>query len=79
VPNIGIPELVVLVATVAVPLLIIAGAFVLIVALVRAVRGSGSAATPPRDPATDALRTRFARGEIDEVEFERLRSVLQRR
>jgi uncharacterized membrane protein len=36
-------------------------------------------ATPaPRDPALDALRTRLASGAIDEVEFERLRSVLRR-
>ncbi len=30
------------------------------------------------DPALDALRTRFASGDIDEAEYERLRSVLQR-
>jgi uncharacterized membrane protein len=30
------------------------------------------------DPAMDALRTRFANGDIDELEYERLRSVLQR-
>lgn len=35
-------------------------------------------ATPGgRDPALDALRTRFASGEIDEVEYRHLRSVLQ--
>jgi uncharacterized membrane protein len=33
--------------------------------------------TPPRDPALDALRTRLAQGEIDELEFRRLRSILQ--
>ena len=32
----------------------------------------------PSDPALDALRTRFANGDIDEIEFESLRSVLQR-
>ncbi len=31
-----------------------------------------------RDPAIDALRARFAAGEIDEAEYDRLRSVLQR-
>ena len=36
-------------------------------------------ATTPRDPAMDALRTRLANGEIDEAEFQRLRSVLQSR
>jgi uncharacterized membrane protein len=35
-------------------------------------------ASPERDPALDIARTRFAHGEIDEVEYERLRSVLQR-
>ena len=30
------------------------------------------------DPAMDALRTRYARGDIDEAEYLRLRSVLQR-
>jgi uncharacterized membrane protein len=36
------------------------------------------AATPARDPALDALRTRLAQGEIDELEYHRLRSILQR-
>jgi uncharacterized membrane protein len=35
------------------------------------------ASTPPRDPALDDLRSRFARGEIDEAEYRHLRSVLQ--
>ena len=45
------------------------------------VRRGGRAAGPagfPSDPALDALRTRFANGDIDEIEFESLRSVLQR-
>lgn len=33
--------------------------------------------SPPRDPALDAVRMRFARGEIDEAEYERLRSTLR--
>jgi uncharacterized membrane protein len=32
----------------------------------------------PGDAAIDALRKRFAEGDIDEAEYERLRSVLQR-
>lgn len=32
---------------------------------------------PASDPAFDALRTRLAKGEIDDAEFQRLRSVLQ--
>lgn len=46
------------------------------------VRRGGRAARPvgfPSDPALDALRTRLANGEIDEIEFQHLRSVLQRR
>ena len=35
------------------------------------------ATTPPRDPAMDALRTRLANGEIDDAEYQRLRTVLQ--
>jgi LPXTG-motif cell wall-anchored protein len=31
-----------------------------------------------RDPAVETLRSRFARGEIDEAEYERLRTTLQR-
>lgn len=30
------------------------------------------------DPAMDALRSRYARGEIDDAEYERLRTTLQR-
>lgn len=32
-----------------------------------------------QDPALDALHTRYASGEIDEIEFQHLRSVLQAR
>jgi uncharacterized membrane protein len=35
-----------------------------------------SASPVGRDPALDALRTRLASGEIDEVEYRHLRSVL---
>jgi uncharacterized membrane protein len=49
----------------------------IVVVAARALRRLGPA-SPERDPALDVARSRFARGEIDEVEFERLRSVLQR-
>ena len=52
---------------------------VVIVAVLRRGRGAASHGAVTADPALDALRTRFANGEIDQVEFERLRSVLQRR
>lgn len=32
---------------------------------------------PPRDPATDELRRRYAAGEIDEAEYRRRLDVLQ--
>jgi len=37
------------------------------------------ATTPQSDPGLDALRIRFANGEIDEIEYDRLRVFLQRR
>jgi uncharacterized membrane protein len=49
-----------------------------IVLLARILHRAMPATTPPRDPALDALRIRFANGDIDEAELERLRSVLQR-
>jgi uncharacterized membrane protein len=45
----------------------------IVVATFRLVR-RGARAT---DPAMDALRTRLARGEIDEAEYLRLKAVLQ--
>jgi Predicted membrane protein len=51
-----------------------------VVAVVLYLRGLHSrppTATPERDPAMDVLRQRFAKGEIDEVEYKRLRSALQ--
>ena len=53
--------------------------YALIVLIARTMHRFMPAASPPRDPAMDALRTRLATGEIDEAEFERLRSVLQGR
>jgi len=53
--------------------------YALIVLIARTLHRFMPAISPPRDPAMDALRTRLATGEIDEVEFERLRSILQSR
>jgi len=52
-------------------------AYALIVGVARGMHRVMPATTPPRDPAMDALRTRLANGEIDDAEFQRLRSVLQ--
>ena len=41
-------------------------------------RGILSLVRRREDPAMDALRTRFANGDIDEAEYLRLRSTLQR-
>ena len=51
--------------------------YALIVGVARGLHRLMPATTPPRDPAMDALRTRLANGEIDDVEFQRRRSVLQ--
>jgi len=53
--------------------------YALIVLIARTMHRFMPPTSPPRDPAMDALRTRLATGEIDEVEFERLRSILQGR
>jgi uncharacterized membrane protein len=67
--------------TVAVALIWIAVGGLLVYALVtlaRRVVGRTRVAASPADPALDALRMRFARGEIDEAEYRRLRSDLDR-
>ena len=53
--------------------------YAMIVLVARTLHRFMPATTPPRDPAMDALRTRLANGEIDEAEFQRLRSILQGR
>lgn len=74
-PNIGVPEL----AFVALMfLMFVVVPATLILLLVRSNR-RGSPEAETRDPAMDTLRTRFASGEIDETEYERLRSIMQRR
>ncbi|MDO8483408.1 MAG: SHOCT domain-containing protein, partial [Candidatus Limnocylindrales bacterium] len=63
--------------TIAVVLVIVLLFYALIVLIARTLHRFMPATTPPRDPALDALRTRLAQGEIDEAEFQRLRSILQ--
>ncbi len=58
-------------------ILVVIVAYALIVSVARGLHHAMPATTPPRDPALDALRTRLANGEIDEAEFQRIRSVLQ--
>lgn len=59
-------------------LLLIAVQVLVVVAIVVAVGRLVVGALRRPDPALDTLRTRFANGDIDEAEYERLRSVLQR-
>jgi uncharacterized membrane protein len=79
-PDIGIPEILAIVAEAAL-LIALPVAVILLVARLwdRSRRPSSGATAMPRDPAIDAIRTRFAKGDIDQAEYERLRSVLQRR
>lgn len=52
---------------------------IVIVVLVKAASGSGSGASLERhDSPLEILRTRYARGEIDEEEFERRRKELEK-
>ena len=71
-PEVGLPTMIIVFAIMAI---FVALAYVLIVGLARVFHGG----PPTRDPALDALRTRFAKGEIDEGGFARLRSVLEGR
>jgi len=56
-------------------LLIVAGVVVLIVWAAR--QGSGQQGTPSRPRALDILDERFARGEIDEEEYRKRRTLLE--
>jgi uncharacterized membrane protein len=63
--------------SIAVVLVLALLAYALIVGVARVLHRFMPATTPPRDPALDVLRTRLAKGEISEIEFERLRSVMR--
>jgi len=73
-PNVGGAEILTIITVFAVMILIVAVAYALIVLLTRALPGKARDAS--RDPAMDALRTRLAKGEIDDQEYERLRTLL---
>lgn len=74
-PTIGAPEL--LIVSVMVAMFVVVP-LVLIMLLVRAARRDPTD-VDGRDPAMVTLRSRFASGAIDEIEFERLRHILLRR
>lgn len=74
--SVGSMELVIILVIIA---MFVVVPIAVILAVVRRGRSATEPGTAPADPALDALRTRFASGDIDEIEFERLRSVLQRR
>ncbi len=78
-PEVGAVEVILtaIAGIVTIGIVVLAG-YATIVLVARILHRSLPATTPPRDPALDALRTRLATGEIDEAEYERLRSVLQR-
>ena len=73
-PNVGLVEYVIVIGMIVALALV---AYALIVGFARMLHHVMPATTPPRDPALDALRTRLAKGEIDDLEFERLRSVMR--
>jgi uncharacterized membrane protein len=74
-PNVGPLELLVVIAIAAFWLAIIGLLAYGAVTLGR--RRRAPAAPDVEDPALADLRTRFARGEIDEAEYQRRRSILQ--
>ena len=83
-PNIGIAEILVIVALSALLIVLPVAVLLLVARLWGQSRRPSAGGLPrsgpaPRDPAIDAIRTRFAKGDIDQAEYERLRSVLQRR
>jgi len=79
-PSVGPLELLVVIAIAAFWLAIIGLLAYAAVTLRRRHRATAGPAVPDvEDPAMAELRTRFARGEIDEVEYQRRRSVLEGR
>ena len=73
-PNIGLVEIMIVIAILGVFVLL---GYVVIVVLARGLHRTLPATTPPRDPALDDLRTRFARGEIGEAEYRRPLAIMQ--
>ncbi len=73
-PSVGPFEIAIVVGMMA---FVVVVAYALIVLVARGLHRVMPATPPPRDPALDALRTRLAKGEIDDTEFERLRSVMR--
>lgn len=73
-PDVGLPEIVVILLSIGLMILV---PYTAIVLLARGLHRVMPATTTPRDLALDALRVRFANGDIDQMEFERLRSVLK--
>jgi uncharacterized membrane protein len=65
--------------SIAVLLVLVLLAYAIIVFVARTLARVLPGQTGQRDPGLDALRVRFANGEIDEIEYERLRIFLQRR
>ena len=72
-PGVGVLELL---SVLAIAALYLGIPIALLVLIWRRVRMSRTAAIADRDPALLALRSRLAAGEIDEVEYRRLRSAL---
>ena len=73
-PNVGPIEVGLTIGWIVVVVLLL---YALVVGLARIARRLVPASSSPRDPALDELRTRLASGEIDEREYQRLRSILQ--
>jgi uncharacterized membrane protein len=76
-PNVGPLELLIVIAITGFWLAIIGLLAYGAVTLGRRRRAPAVAGPDVEDPALADLRTRFARGEIDEAEYQRRRSVLQ--
>ena len=73
-PDLGV--LVALLATLAVAAIVMLLGYMLVVAFARVLHRYMPALSPPRDTALEVFRTRLVSGEIDEAEFDRLRSLL---